>query len=239
MVAIPHRPSRSAPMMTDRPAKIYIDIETIPSQEIWAHDYIKDTIKPPGQMKKAETIAKWEAEEKQSAILEAMDKLALDGAMNHIVCIGVAINNNPPISFVAKEHLQEAKILRDFFDYIAGNCGKWGIQNTWIGHNISGFDLKIIRQRSMILNVKPLIEIPFEGKPWDKNPFDTMLQWDAKNFIKLDKIARAFGIKGKGIDGSQVYEMWKNGLFEMLSDYCENDVDLTRKVYKRMNYEAA
>jgi hypothetical protein len=239
MVEIPHRPSRSAPMMTTKPATIYIDIETIPSQEMWAHDYIKDTIKPPAQMKKPETIAKWEAEEKQNAILEAMDKLALDGAMNHIVCIGVAINDNPAITFIAENHTSEIRMLKEFYDYVGLNCGKWGINNKWVGHNISGFDLKIIRQRSMILGVKPTIDIPFMAKPWDLNPFDTMVQWDAKNFVKLDKIAKAFGIKGKSMDGSQVYDMWKNGLYEMLSDYCIDDVEMTRKVYKRMNYEAA
>jgi len=239
MVSIPHHPSLSAPMMTAKPATIYIDIETIPSQEMWAHDYIKDTIRPPAQMKKPETIAKWEAEEKQSAILEAMDKLALDGAMNHIICIGVAINDHAPRSFIAKTHLEEPKVLREFFDYVQGNCGKWGISNKWVGHNISGFDLKIIRQRSMILNVKPVIEIPFMAKPWDLNPFDTMVQWDAKNFVKLDKIARAFGIVGKSMSGAEVYPKWKEGLFDMIADYCEADVEMTRKVYKRMNYEAA
>ena len=44
--------------------KIYLDIETIPGQSPELKTEIAATIKPPGSMKKAETIARWEAEEK-------------------------------------------------------------------------------------------------------------------------------------------------------------------------------
>jgi predicted PolB exonuclease-like 3'-5' exonuclease len=77
--------------------------------------------------------------------------------------------------------------------------------------------------------------MPFDAKPWDRNPFDTMVQWDSKNNAKLDKIARALGLEGKGdVDGSDVYQMWKDGKFTEIADYCKSDVAMTREVYKKM-----
>lgn len=239
MVEIPHHPSRSTPMMTDRPATVYLDIETIPSQEMWIQEYVAETIKPPGQMKKQETIDKWMAEEKQNAIDDALDKCALDGAMNHIVCMSVAIDDHPPIAFYAEDHKKESSLLIGFYDYVTENCGKWGDKNRYVGHNISGFDFKILKQRSIILGIRPPAGMPFDVKPWESvRLYDTMVQWDAKVFVKLDKIARALGIAGKTMDGSHVYGMWKNGLIRQIADYCNADVEMTRKVYKRMEYLA-
>ena len=43
---------------------LYLDIETIPAQSPEAHAAIAENVKPPAQMKKAETIAAWEANDK-------------------------------------------------------------------------------------------------------------------------------------------------------------------------------
>ena len=215
--------------MTD----IVIDIETIPSQLPWVKEYVTESVKPPGTMKKQETIDKWILEEKSGAIDEAMDKCSFDGAMNHIICIGIAIDNDDPIAIVAETIEQEAEILKSFYEVLRGV--PHSIANTYIGHNISGFDMRVIRQRSMVLGVKPMRGIPFDSKPWDKNPFDTMMQWDSKNMVKLDKIARAFGLQGKGdIDGSQVYQLWKDKKFSDIAKYCKDDVIMTRNVYRKM-----
>lgn len=213
---------------------ITLDTETIPSQLPWVREYIAETIKPPAQMKKAETIAKWEAEEKQNAIDEALDKCALDGAFNHIVCIGFQLDDDEPQALVAETIEDEPKIIRQFFKIIEDTQGF--SDNVFIGHNIVGFDLKIIKQRCMILGIPVPRFIPLNTKPWDSNPYDTMTQWDAKNFVKLDKIARALGIEGKN-EEQNVYEWWRNKEFERLATYCKQDVSITRKVYKRMTWQ--
>lgn len=214
--------------------KITLDIETIPSQLPWVKEYIAATVKPPGTMKKQETIDKWIAEEKENAISESMDKCSFDGAMNHIICIGVAIDDAPAVAVYAKTIDDEKIILNEFYDLIR----PYEFGTVFIGHNISGFDLKVIRQRSMVLGIKPLDFIPFNSKPWELNPYDTMAQWDQKNSVKLDKIARAFGIEGKGdVDGSMVYQMWKDGKFDEIAQYCKDDVELTRRVYKKMTFQ--
>lgn len=213
---------------------IYFDIETIPGQTPWVIDYISQTIKPPATMKKQETIDKWYIEESDNAILEALSKTAFDGAMNHIVCIGVAIDDQPVKTFSAARHEEEAGIIASFYDYIAG-C-EFG--HTFIGHNSIGFDMRIIRHRSIVLGVMPPAWMPFEARPWENSQYDTMLRWDAKNFISQDKLARALGIDGKkDMDGSDVYDQWKSGNHEKIAAYCADDVETVRKIYKRMTFK--
>ena len=69
--------------------KLYLDIETIPSQEPWVRDFIIDGIKPPGNIKKQESIDKWYEEKLDDAIEQAMSKTALDGAMCHLSLIHI------------------------------------------------------------------------------------------------------------------------------------------------------
>lgn len=209
---------------------IYLDIETVPSSESWVREYVSASVTHPGQMKKPETIAKWEAEDKPQAVDDAMDKCAFDGAMNQIVCIGVAIEDEPVHTFVG----EEKKLVSEAFSFI----GQPGFYAKFVGHNLIGFDLRVLRQRGIVLGLKPPASIPFNAKPWDDaRCYDTMVQWDGKNSTKLDKIAKAFGIPGKGsTDGSQVHQMWKDGKINEIAQYCASDVELTRQVYRKMNY---
>ena len=214
---------------------IYLDIETIPSQEDWVTQYITDNTKPPGNITKPESIEKWYAEKQEQAIEDNLRKCSFDGAMNHIVCIGVALDDEEPVVFYTRAANGEADILQTFYNYIEQSTDDYG--NIYIGHNISGFDLRVILQRSIVLGVQPCAGIPFHAKPWDMNPFDTMQKWDARNYTKLDILARALGIAESyesGVDGSQVYDMWLNGQDDDIADYCKSDVRLVREVYKRM-----
>lgn len=216
-------------MKSQEPCDVYIDIETIPTQETVMQEYVLKNLKAPGNYKDPEKIAAYLEEAKE----EALDKCGLDGATNHIICIGIAIDDHEPVSFSAKKYQEEGKMLKEANEYMADNLQYHG--NTIIGHNVSGFDLKVIRQRGIVLGVNTGIAIPFHAKPWDLNPFDTMMQWDAKNFIKLEKLALALGIQTKKtMEGSEVYSAWKNGLHDMIADYCKNDVRLVREVYKKM-----
>lgn len=222
----------------DRCARIYLDIETIPATEQSLVEHVAKFITCPGNYKKPESIAKWEAEEKPALVEEAIRKLSFDGAMSHIICIGVALNDEEPISFYTAEPSSEAENLQKFYSYLSERIGDYGLHNIWVGHNITGFDLRMIKQRSIILGVRPPFPIPFDAKAWDKNPYDTMAQWDFKNMTKLEKLALAMGLPfGKGgMDGSQVLDFWKAGKHEEIRSYCMNDVRSVREVHKRMTW---
>lgn len=211
---------------------IYLDIETIPSTETWVRDYVAESVTPPGNMKKPETIAKWIEEEKAGAVDDAMAKCSFDGAMNHIVCIGMAIDDGEVETFAGEERW----VLSQFFEKISLHANR---TPCFVGHNIAAFDLRVIRQRSIILGMRAPDCIPFDAKPWDFNRiYDTMIQWDAKTFARLNKLALAMGIPAKAGDGCMVYEMWKAGQFKEIADYCADDVRIVRAVHKRMTFAA-
>jgi predicted PolB exonuclease-like 3'-5' exonuclease len=212
--------------------EIFLDIETIPGQSPWIADFVAEKIKPPATIKKAESIEKWYAESFADAKAEAMAKTSFDGGLCQIVCISCAIDDGEIKSFSAKSAEDEAEMLLDFYNFFQ-NFTEFG--RRFIGHNITGFDLRVIRQRSIVLGIEPSSGIPFNARPWDLNPFDTMMQWDQKNMTSLDKLARILGISGKSeIDGSMVYPMWLEGKHEEIAAYCRDDVRITREVYKKM-----
>jgi hypothetical protein len=216
---------------------IYIDLESIPGQHDWIKQDIAANVKHPGNMSKSETIAAWELNEKPKVIEEQYRKTSFDGACNHIICIGVAIGDQNPIVFNAENCAEEKTLLEDFYEFLDSRILN-KFQRVFVGHNVHSFDLKILKQRSIILGVRPPDFIPFDNKPWDKNPFDTMQQWDAKNYVSLDKLCKAFGMEGKAddMDGSKVYDLWLAGEHEKIAQYCMDDVHKVREIHKRMTF---
>lgn len=210
---------------------IFLDIETIPTQDAYIIEQISKDIKPPAQMKKAETIAEWEKTEKQNAINEAVGKTGLDGCYGQIVCIGYAIDDGEVTSIA---HKNEKKILEMFF-YDANAQ----IQN-YCGHNLTAFDLRFIFHRAVINNVKPPMGFPINAKSWDSAIFDTMTYWAGHgNRISLDKLSRALCLQGKddSFTWEDVLPAYLAGDFGAISEYCEKDVALTREVYKRLTFK--
>lgn len=111
----------------------------------------------------------------------------------------------------------------------------------FVGHNIMGFDFPFIYKRSVINNIKPRMDINFAR--YRSHPiFDTMQEWEkwnSRGFTSLDAMAKIFGLPTSkdGIDGSKVWDFYKDGKIKEICDYCLRDVVLTRQVYYRMVFE--
>jgi hypothetical protein len=107
----------------------------------------------------------------------------------------------------------------------------------WIGHYISGFDLRFLLNRAIVLGVKlpSALILPRDIKPWSDNVFDTMTAWAGnKDRISQDNLAQALGLAGKGdFDGSMVAEAWANGEHAKIADYCRSDVETVRAIYRK------
>ena len=221
----------------------YIDIETIPEQpEESAKKLISETISAPATMKKAETIAEWHngvgkyAGVKDAAIEEAYRKTSFDGAKGEIISIAWAIDNGDIKSMSRSLGESEADLLNFFFvdlvHFLNGN------NPFFIGHYISGFDLKFLFHRCVINGVMPPFKIPFIGRH-DKDYYDTMIAWAGyKDRISQDNLCRALGIEGKpdGIDGSKVWDFAKAGKIQEIEEYNRDDVDKVRQIYKKLNF---
>ena len=211
--------------------KIYIDIETIPTQNDELKAYVCENLKAPANYKNEETIMRWLEENKGDAV----NKTSLDGAFGEIVVIGVAINDEEPVLFYREDWQapeREFDILTRFNDYLREKSNKSTSAPLFIGHNIAKFDDRFIFQRSVINGVK-LYHVATR-----QNTYDTMTEWAGYgNTVSLDKLCKVLGIEQKGdIDGSKVWQYVQDGKIAEVAEYCAKDVERTRQIYKRMNF---
>lgn len=223
---------------------LYCDIETLPTTDPEVIAEIAATIKPPGTLKKQESIDAWMAENKEAAIKEAVHKTGFSGLYGRIACICYAFDDGP-VHSVGGE-FDETALLNDFYraiedaTRIEAHDRRVESAITVVGHNIIGFDLPFIKHRSIILGVKPPLSIrnAFNAKPWGNEVADTMLMWssDKEKRASMDKLCRAFGLPGKGdFDGSMVASAWPIDPQKVIS-YCKDDVIRTRQMYKRLMF---
>jgi predicted PolB exonuclease-like 3'-5' exonuclease len=215
---------------------ITFDLETIPVQDASIIASIANDIKAPGTYKKPESIAEWEATQKQAAVDEAVAKTSFDGAYGQICCIGWCINDDGVQTAIGDEKF----IIESFFNSLVANNPR-ELDATFVGHNVSAFDLRFLFQRAIILGIKPPSFIPFNAKSWDSQIFDTMTYFAGfGNRISLDKLSKALGLEGKtGVTGADVWPMYQAGKIAEIAKYCEHDVELTREVYKRLTFKIA
>jgi len=219
-------------------ATIVFDLETLPSDDAGIIADIAAGIKPPGNLKKAETIEAWERDEKPGAVLEAVKKTALDGTFGRICCIGFAVDDDA----ADVRYGDEAETITAFFAWLteAARISDYTERQSaiFIGHNILSFDLRFLWQRCVVNGIRPPAFIPFNAKPWDGKVFDTMTAWNParEKSISLDKLCRALGVpSSKGdLDGSKVAEYWHAGRHQEVADYCMADVEAVRQCHKRM-----
>lgn len=224
---------------------LYLDIETLPTNDPEVIAEIAAAIKPPANYSKPETIAKWMDENKEAAIKEAVHKTGFSGMYGSIACICYAFDDEKVFSVDCREG--EARMLEQLYSHVydmAGIKTHDGLVQqpiTLVGHNIIGFDLPFIKHRSIILGVIPPLGMrkSFDAKPWSNEVADTMLMWsaDKEKRASMDKLCRAFGIPGKGdFDGSMVAETWPVDPQKVI-DYCKNDVIRTRQMHKRLTFD--
>ena len=213
------------------------DIETLPTDDESVIAELAKGIKPPGTIKKPESIVTWHEENGAQALSDAISKTSFDGLYGRIACISFAIGDSEPATVDSRDG--EAEMLVDFYSHIEEN---WSMRDAYIfcGHNLVGFDLQFLKARSIILGIKPpaIVISAMNAKPWDSCIADTMLMWspDREKRASMDKLCKAFGSEGKGdFDGSMVAGTWPLNPKKVI-DYCEYDVRRTREIYKRITF---
>ena len=223
---------------------VYFDIETLPCSDSSIISDMAKTITPPGNIKLAASIAKWHEENGVQALADMVSKTSFDGILGRIACISWAFDDEEPQTAA---NISEFNLLHEFYESLNDrlkveyNGGSSSISAQFCGHNLAGFDLPFLKARSIILGVKPpsLLWKAMNCKPWDGVILDTMLMWnsDSQKRVSMDKLCRAFGIAGKcDFDGSMVAETWKTDPQKVI-DYCQDDVQRTRQIYKRIIFQ--
>lgn len=222
---------------------IFFDIETIPCQLPGVLDEFKAAVTAPATYKKPESIAEWLKENRDSEGEAAWLKTSFDGGMGHVVCIGLAVDNEPARSYQVRADAygnreEERNVLEWFFNDLT-DIGR----SVLVGHNIIGFDLPFLWKRCMVLGVKPPQWFPRNPSKYASEMVrDTMNLWDMEQRAggSMDRICRLLGIPGKGdVSGADVWPMVKAGDIEAVAAYCRADVERTRAMFKRMTFAEA
>lgn len=211
--------------------KLFLDIETLPAEE--------------SKMKTLRLLFdKKNPEFDQEKFDDFVTKTNFDGAFGRILCIGYALDDEPAQNFYNENN--EKETVRQFWELVSSisieprntQYPDYGVQ--FIGHNVMDFDLRFIYQRSIVLGVLPSYELNFaryRGYPI----YDTMKEWVkwSNSSIGLEFLALALGVPSPkdGIDGSQVAQFFADGKVNDILEYCKRDVETTRAVYRKMNFE--
>ena len=219
-----------------------IDIETVPTQLAWAHADLAEGVRPPATLKKAESIAEWDANSRAAAVQEVIDRTSFDGGLGQIVVIGWAIDDQEPQS-VQVDDLSPAAEREMLQQWIAAMrtayAGTSGSRPTVVGHNHVAFDLPFLSKRLIVHRIRPPLWWPHDPKPWGDAVFDTMTQWaGVRDRISLDRLCKILGVPGKGVGptGADVWPMVQRGEIDAVAAYCRADVDRTRACYLRMTF---
>lgn len=219
------------------PDYLYLDIETIPASDPAIIAEIAASVTAPGSMKKPETIAEWEANQKPAAVADAVAKTSFNGALGKVCSISWAWNDARPgsVDMRPDNRWSEGDMIGTFTDIVLAQRPSFEVP-VIVGHYVADFDLRFIWQRAFVLGVKMPAWWPRDPKPWSREVHDTMAMWaGAKGSISLDSLCKALGVEGKtGIDGSMVAGMWQRGEYDAIAEYCREDVERVRNVHRKM-----
>jgi 3'-5' exonuclease len=198
--------------------RLFFDIETIPCDDEHREQYLEILQKKYGNDEKSEE--------------EIVGSMSFDGTFGRIFCIGY-IKDDGVKQEKGMLRGDEKEILRSFWKLVED-------VNLYVGHNVLGFDFPFIYKRSVIIGVKPSINLSlakFRSFPI----FDTQKEWSkwADNGASLDTVAKILGLptsKDK-MDGSMVWPYFQQGRLDEICEYCMKDVEVNRKVYYKMIFE--
>ena len=163
--------------------------------------------------------------------------MAIKPEFGRIVCVGMGNDATGVLekrAFTAESEADEAKVLRGFWDAVRGRER----DSRFVTFNGLSFDVPYILKRSLFLGVKPSTTLSLRRFALDSH-YDVMQvlsNWDRYDAVRLDVVADLFGLeKGpKGMDGSQVHRLWREGRWREIEAYCLNDVQLTYEIFLKV-----
>ena len=227
---------------------VYIDIETLPGdtapdlQELNAEDYLVTQGSHAKNLKDEVKINAWYLNKQEQLSQKHVDDLlaqeakqkeqhakqALNSMQGTIFCVSLAIEDGTVETFTGDEVI----ILDSIYGCLNGSKNS-AFSFTFVGHN-AYFDLGFLFHKS-IKHQSPLRHILPRAKD-RSNVIDTNKEWNLGQYgkyTKLSDIAAFLGIEQKDeINGSQVWDAYKNGKHEQIIQHCESDVEVVREIYK-------
>lgn len=207
-------------------AKMFIDIETIPNDEL-GEEFHSLLAKKFASKEEIDTLG-------EEQIFN--ERAWLYAEFWRIICISIwYIRTDWTYSLKSFVHHDERTLLLEFCDGI----GKSGHIRIW--HNVKSFDLPFLVKRMWINSVPVPASLDFiDKKPREVNVLDTMeiwrWTWQRNQNTSLDLICRCLSIPTpkENWDWSKVRDRYKEDKLDTISKYCEWDVEATMQVFEKI-----
>lgn len=182
----------------------------------------------------AKTVDARRAEARARHAREFAEKAALSAISGRVKAIGVLGDDGDASLFLGEECDDERCVIASFWHVVAEHPGE-----SFVGHNIFGFDLPFLVRRSWLLGLGVPAAIR-DGRYWSRQFIDLMDRWSCgtRDFIPLDTISRALGGPGKpegctGADFARLFDAGGQEREAALAYLC-NDLAMTRRVAEAM-----
>ena len=210
------------------PKILHLDIETVPAKEITAED-----VKVPGNMSKAETIAKYIEEE---GLAKTIKDHSVDVLRCKVICIGYAVDNGDVKSLF---NTNEEALFRAFNEMFVEEF-KTPERHivTFSGYNLKGFDYPIIALRMFKygLDMKDYFPLDINTRSRMFDLMQAIANFRYGTFYSQDDVCAFLGLPLKdGVDGGSVYNLYKEGKFDDIASYCRRDVQRVVEIYNTFN----
>lgn len=220
---------------------VYYDLETGPNMErvnamILASPFDPASVATGNLKDPAKIYAKLsQAKERHAATI--YDRAALNPATAEILCIQIAVGDNP----VTVIDGDEAESIRVFWAVISKDASK---ALNWTGSNNSGnFDLNMLCRRSWALGVKVPVDLRELTRGGDLA--QTFLAYsDRPSYCGLERAAREMGIpvEETPVTGADFHKWWRGKVGvgtahdqrEAAKHYARQDVVLLREIARRI-----
>jgi len=164
--------------------------------------------------------------------------MALRPEFGHVICIGMGHDARgrgelETKALIARDAQEERLILEGFWEVMRASRD-WRL----VTYNGLAFDVPFLLRRSVYLGVAPTAGLPTRPFALDSH-FDVMrvlANWERADAIRLDIVAELLGLTKSppGMEGSQVFALWKAGRIEEIEAYCLGDVRLTYDLFLRI-----
>lgn len=213
--------------------KIIIDIETIPNQSLKDKPEFDETTVKIGNIKDEEKIKEKINKAKKEFEDGLTKRMSLESNYCQIISLGYIMideENKVIKKGVLFDEQNDISILKNFIALYQG-C-------ILIGWNIKKFDIPVIwkryifnKMRAPFVNYRDLLS-PY----YDKGAIDLMHVWNGSgNYGKMSECAKLLDIECKtGMDGSMIYDAYKNNKFAEIKDYNMSDCECCLEIYKRI-----
>jgi hypothetical protein len=230
--------------MHDKSRLIVLDIETYRTRvpEIVLRIEREAIEKQPAQNVAKAVKDSWDTEaSRDRRAKEALSKTALNVLLAEPLCVcwradGAASD----VSTMTQDDGVEEKALRLLVETWNEQAGP---DTIWVGHNIHNFDLSVLLNRWRRFGIRPPEHFPqFSNGRWYGRTWDTMRRTPCDSglgLVSLKTVCEAYGIegakstfwRGEPIDGARVSDVYEAGEYDLILDYCRQDVVIEEALY--------